>query len=71
MAEWTSTNQKKITVTIFIDGQNICDDKVENRGFLCFKISSVNGVLDIFMDIFKSSNFATFQGYGTECIIFI
>lgn len=42
---------KKITVTIFSTNDKNCDDKVENRGFLCFKTSGVNGVLDIFQKV--------------------
>ena len=42
--------EKKITVTIFVGGRKSCDDKVENRDFLCFKISGANGVLDIYLD---------------------
>lgn len=52
--------EKKITVTIFVGGRKNCDDKVENCDFLCFKISSANGVFDIFVDIFKSSRICYF-----------
>ena len=52
--------EKKITVTIFVGGRKNCDDKVEKRDFLCFKISGANGVLDIYSDIFKSSRICYF-----------
>ena len=52
--------EKKVTVTIFVGGRKSCDDKVKNRVFLCFKISGANGVLDIYLDIFKSSRICYF-----------
>jgi hypothetical protein len=54
--------EKKITVTIFVGGRKNCDDKVEKCDFLCFKISGANGVLDIYLDIFKSSRICYFFG---------
>ena len=51
---------EKITVTNFVDRRKNCDDKVENREKMCFKISGANGVLDIYWDIFKSSRFYYF-----------
>jgi len=63
--------EKKITVTIFVGGRKSCDDKVENRDFLCFKISGVNGVLDIFLDILESSKIYYFFGGGVGALLII
>jgi len=60
--------EKKITVTIFVGGRKSCDDKVENRDFLCFKISGVNGVLDIYLDILESSRIYYFFGGWRRCL---
>jgi hypothetical protein len=49
-----------------IGGQNICDGKVEKCEKTCFKTAGVNGVLDIYWDITKSSNFTTFWGMNGE-----
>ena len=49
-----------------IGGQNICDGKVEKCEKTCFKTAGVNGVLDIYWDIPKSSNFTTFWGMNGE-----
>jgi len=60
MAEWPPIDRKKITVTNFWTSEKNCDDKVKKCDFLCFKISGANGVLDIYLDIFKSSRICYF-----------
>ena len=63
--------EKKITVTIFVGGRKNCDCKVEKCEKTCFKISGANGVLDIYLDIFKSSRICYFLRESVVFHVFV